>query len=471
MTQKRLTADQSARERLVGASMSLPAAFVETMQVQLGSEWLRFEQSLEEPPPVSLHYNRSKPGETVLFAGPAVPWNPQAVYLEERPVFTLDPHFHAGRYYVQEAGSMLLAPILQQIQAASDRPFQAALDLCGAPGGKTSLLLNYLPQECLVVANEVIKNRYAVLRENLVKWGRANVISTQGDSSQFEALAGLFDLVLVDAPCSGEGLFRKNRKARAEWSTDHVQFCASRQRRILHNALSLVREGGFLIYSTCTYNAQENDENVNWICAQGGFEVFSLSLPEKWGIVSTQVGQQCYPHRTRSEGFYVSVLQKTGVARKPGKVRPLRYFTKADKAMKHAGAAWLSPKKDWDFLTDPQGQLYFMEERHRDLLARLSSAFAKIMPGTLLGTIKGRHLIPAHALALSVHQGEALPGIEVDQTTALAFLRKQDLKDYLPAPVTGWQLIRYDGYGIGWVKVLPRRVNNYLPKQYRIRMD
>jgi 16S rRNA C967 or C1407 C5-methylase (RsmB/RsmF family)/NOL1/NOP2/fmu family ribosome biogenesis protein len=448
----------------------LPGAFVEAMQAQLGPEWFDFEQSLAEVAPVSLHYNHRKAGETPLFSGTEVPWNPSAIYLEERPVFTLDPHFHAGRYYVQEAGSMLLVPVLQQIQAAANRPFRRALDLCGAPGGKTTLLLNYLPDDCLVVANEVIKSRYAILRENLMKWGRANIITTQGDSNQFSSLSGIFDLVLVDAPCSGEGLFRKNPRARAEWSPDHVQLCASRQRRILHNAMELVREGGFLIYSTCTYNSQENDDNVNWICEQGDFEVFSLSLPEKWGVVDTKSGHQCYPHRTRSEGFYISVLQKTGASKKPAKVRPLRYFSATGKAVDKLSAHWLSPNGDWQVLTDPQEELYCIDKRYLNLLARLSHTTLRMTPGTPLGVLKGRDLIPAHALALSVEQSTAISGIEVERAAALAFLRKQELKDHLDTDRTGWQLIRYHGYGLGWVKVLPRRINNYLPKQYRIRM-
>ena len=440
------------------------------MQGQLGSEWSAFEQALETNPPVSLHFNLAKPSTTRLFQGEPVPWNENAVYLEERPVFTLDPHFHAGRYYVQEAGSMLLVPLLKQIQEASATTFQYALDLCGAPGGKTTLLLNYLPDDCLVVSNEVIKSRYNILRENMAKWGRANIISTQGDSEQFAELSGLFDLVLVDAPCSGEGLFRKNVKAREEWSLDNVQLCASRQRRILANALPLVREGGFLIYSTCTYNSLENDQNVAWLCEQGDFEVFEVSLSEKWGLVRTESGFQCYPHRTKSEGFYVSVLQKKGTAVKARKAPPLRYFSKAAKAAEKTVSSWLSPKKEWTLLTDPQQQLYLIHKQHKDFLARLSQSFSRITPGTPLGTIKGKDLIPAHEWALSVNQSSSIAGLEVDLETALAFLRKQDLQTYLGTTDTGWQLLRYDGFGLGWVKVLPRRVNNYLPNHLRVRM-
>lgn len=441
------------------------------MQSMLGSEWSDFEQSLEQAPPVSLHFNHLKANQNQLFSGENIPWNPTGIYLDDRPVFTLDPNFHAGRYYVQEAGSMLLVPILQQIQQASDRSFRAALDLCAAPGGKTTLLLNYLPEDCLVVANEVIRNRFTILRENLLKWGRANTISTQADPEKFAPLAGLFDMILVDAPCSGEGLFRKHQKARVEWSPDHVQFCASRQRRILHETLDLVREGGFLVYSTCTYNPLENDDNVEWICSQGGFEVFSLSLPESWGVVNTPSGYQCFPHRSRSEGFYVSVLRKTGSSRRPGKVPPLRYFSKVNKIAEKVASSWLSPKVEWQLLCNPKGGLYFLDQKHLEILARLSQNVPRIVPGTPLGMIKGRDLVPAHALALSIHKAESIESVAVNQDLALAFLRKQELNGRLAESGTGWRLISYNGYGIGWVKMLPNRINNYLPKQYRIRID
>lgn len=451
--------------------MSLPKAFVEQMQAQLGPEWPDFAAALEASPPVSIHYNRAKAAEQPLFTGHPVPWNTEAVYLETRPVFTLDPHFHAGRYYVQEAGSMLLVPALQQIQQARGETIRTALDLCGAPGGKTTLLLNQLPDDCLVVTNEVIKHRFNILYENRIRWGRSNVINTQGDSAQFARMSGLFDLVLVDAPCSGEGLFRKNPQAREEWSAEHVQFCASRQRRILHNALPLVSEGGFLIYSTCTYNPQENDQNVEWICEQGGFEVFPLDLPEAWGIAATRSGYQAYPHRSRSEGFYLSVLQKTAPGPTASKIPTLRYFTKASRATIQTVAHWLPTQQEWEVVSDPQEQLYLLHPGHLGVLARLSSAFSKIVPGISMGTLKGKQLVPGHALALAAHGTEALPGIEVNQEAALAFLRKQELRDYLADSPDGWQAIRYDGYGLGWVKVLPRRVNNYLPKSYRIRME
>ncbi|MEM6377359.1 MAG: RNA methyltransferase [Bacteroidota bacterium] len=402
-----------------------------------------------------------------LFDGPIVPWNNSGQYLPERPSFTLDPNFHAGRYYVQEAGSMFLAFLLKQIQ--TQHHIKTALDLCAAPGGKTTLLLNHLPDDSLIVANEVIKSRYGILQENLVKWGRSNVISTQGDSQQFAELAGQFDLVLVDAPCSGEGLFRKTPASMKEWSRDHVQLCEHRQRRILSNAMPLVREGGFLIYSTCTYNPYENDGNVRWMMEQGGFDLYPLDLPEDWAIKQTKGGYQFYPHRTTSEGFYISILQKNAQERSAKKLPSLRYFSLAGKSDKEIVNNWVANIDNYKIIQDPKQNLFLLPRPHQTMLVRLSQFFSKITPGTPLGIIKGKDLVPDHAWALSIHQHEQIPSVTLDLASTLSFLRKQDFA--LPDGHTskGWHLINYQEFGLGWVKVLQNRINNYFPNHLRIR--
>lgn len=449
--------------------MSLPAHFVQTMQSQLGMEWPYFVAALETLSPTSIHYNLAKTSDQQLFKGETIPWNKTGQYLPERPSFTLDPHFHAGRYYVQEAGSMFLAFLLKQLQLQHN--IKVALDLCAAPGGKTTLLLNHLPADSLIVANEVIKSRYRILQENLAKWGRSNVISTQGDSQQFADLAGQFDLVLVDAPCSGEGLFRKNPKAMGEWSPDNVQLCESRQRRILANAMPLVQEGGFLIYSTCTYNAKENDGNVDWMIKQGGFSIHQVDYPSDWGITSTKNGYQFYPHRTQSEGFYISVLQKISKEKTIRKVPPMRYFSLAGKSEKEVVSNWVKGIENFILLQNPNGDLFILPGKQQEILTRLSPRFSRITPGTPLGTIKGKDLVPDHAWALSIHQNTQIKRIDLALEPALAFLRKQNFS--LPDAIqsVGWHLVSYQNYGIGWVKVLPKRINNYLPNQLRIRKN
>jgi 16S rRNA C967 or C1407 C5-methylase (RsmB/RsmF family)/NOL1/NOP2/fmu family ribosome biogenesis protein len=445
---------------------ALPAAFEARMQDQLGPDWAAFAEALKRPPPVSINYNRAKT-EAPIYEGSPVLWNRTAQYLPERPSFTLDPHFHAGRYYVQEAGSMFLAYVVEQLRQTQD--FSTALDLCGAPGGKTTVLLNALPDDCIVVANEVIKSRYAILRENLAKWGRANVIATHADSERFSPLARRFDLVVVDAPCSGEGLFRKTPDATKEWNPENVAICESRQQNILDHTMPLIAPGGILIYSTCTYNKGENDDQLARILEKGGFETVSFDLPEDWGIMPTGLGYQFYPHRTRSEGFYLAVLRKEGKATNRSSKTPMRYFTKVHKATEQAALSWLAPEAQLSILTTPKGQLYAVPDGALPLLSILSQSLPRLDPGTPVGLMKGKHLIPDHALSLSLHLHPDTPVADLDKDTALDYLRKAAL----PARPgqKGWHLMRYDGWGIGWGKVLPNRVNNYFPNHLKIKLQ
>lgn len=447
--------------------LQLPSEFVSLMKAQLGPDWPAFEAALHTAPPVSVTYNRAKT-ETPLMQGQPVPWHAAGQYLPERPSFTLDPHFHAGRYYVQEAGSMLLAHFLKELQ--QERPLRTALDLCAAPGGKSALLLNALPPNCTLVANEVIKSRYAVLRENLAKWGRANIIATQADSSLFAPLAGQFDLVLTDAPCSGEGLFRKTPEAAAEWSLNNVQLCESRQQRILANALPLVAPGGFLLYSTCTYNRRENDGNIAWAIAQGqgSLSVFQPELPADWGITPTEYGFQCYPHRTRSEGFYLAVLKKEEDPAAKQRPAKLKYYEPADKRQQSLTAPWVNDTDGFQMLSAPQGWLSLLPDSAMPLLAALTQALPRVDPGTPLGSIKGKDLVPAHELALSIHSAPELPRLELTEAQTLDFLRKAPMEVPQGAK-PGWRIMAYDGWGLGWAKLLPKRINNYLPKALRVR--
>lgn len=436
------------------------------MQDQLGQDWPAFTQSLSSPPPVSINYNRAKAAGP-LYEGTPVPWNDSGQYLPERPSFTLDPHFHAGRYYVQEAGSMFLAYVLEQLQR--EQTFRTALDLCGAPGGKTTVLLNALPTDCTVVANEIIKSRYAILKDNLAKWGRANVIATHADGERLAPLARRFDLVVADAPCSGEGLFRKTPEATREWSPENVAICENRQRDIVRQTLPLVAPGGVLIYSTCTYNEGENDQQVAGILEKGDFEALNFELPAEWGITPTRFGYQFYPHRTRSEGFYLAVLRKSGTPAGRVSKAPLRYFSKAPGATEQAVAPWLDPNSSLALLTTPKGQLYAVPKEGLPLLGALSQSLSKIDPGTPVGVMKGKQLVPDHALSLSLHLHSDLPVAALDEEEALAFLRKAPLPPR--AGQKGWHLMQYQGWGIGWGKLLPNRINNYFPNYLRVRMS
>ena len=342
------------------------------------------------------------------------------------------------------------------------------MDLCAAPGGKTTLLLNQLADDCIVVANEVIKSRFQVLKDNLAKWGRANVIATNADSKYFGPLEGRFDLVLVDAPCSGEGLFRKTPEARKEWSPENVQLCQSRQKRILSNALPLISEGGYLIYSTCTYNFEENDHNVDWIIEQGDFEPVNLSIPDAWGVHTTKNGYQFYPHRTRSEGFYISILRKSDAAFRHKKIPGLKYYQRLSKRERLIPSQWIHEAQQFELYANPKQELFFLNSEASDLFALLSQTLPKVDPGTPLGIVKGKDLVPAHELALSIHLIDEVFKWKVQQEDAINYMRKVDQKPPLFL-VKAWHLVSYEGAGLGWVKVLPNRINNYFPKHLRIR--
>jgi 16S rRNA C967 or C1407 C5-methylase (RsmB/RsmF family)/NOL1/NOP2/fmu family ribosome biogenesis protein len=447
--------------------MDLPAAFAAQMEARLGEEWSALVAALNRPAPTSIRLNPSK-GLAAPPGAVPVPWAAQGYYLPERPSFTLDPALHAGAYYVQEASSMLVHEAVRQLVPA--KPVRA-LDLCAAPGGKSTLLQAALPSGSWLLANEVIRARYQILRENLIKWGAPNVASSSLDSSRFGKLAGYFDLVLVDAPCSGEGLFRKDPAAAEHWSPANVQLCAGRQRRILAEAVSLLAPGGLLLYCTCTYNQDENECNAAWLASSFDLLPERLELPPSWGIVAQGHGYQCYPHRLQGEGFYLAALRQT--EGKPFELPRLkqsapRGYEPLPRAEREALAPWLSQPEDGAFFRDQRGTIAAMPEAGRAELAWLSQALPALDWGIEVGSFKNRDFVPAHALALSPLVSDSLPFAELSREDALRFLRKEPLT--LDPPPSGWTLARWQGLNLGWMKGLQGRLNNYYPKGWRIRM-
>jgi len=292
--------------------MGLPTEFVSQMQKLLGADYQAFKESLNQATPTSIRRNRPKTSPADYEGLDSVAWCDSAYYLKERPTFTLYPSFHAGAYYVQEASSMFTLFAVKRWLKNLEMPLKI-LDLCAAPGGK-STLLRELGDQHLIISNEVIKARYRILKENLTKWGATNIITTNHDVKDFQALTGFFDVVLVDAPCSGEGLFRKDPKSRSEWSLNNVQLCTVRQKRILASAAELVAEDGLLIYSTCTYNSSENIGNVDWLAGEMSLRSLKLDFDQEMpcseitGVHAT--GYQFFPHRARGEGFFIAGFRK-----------------------------------------------------------------------------------------------------------------------------------------------------------------
>lgn len=453
--------------------LQLPEAFQTQMKAQLGLDYEHFETELEKPAPVSVRFNPAKvPGnhseKTIAQLAEPVLWQPGAFYLSQRPVFTLDPVFHAGGYYVQEASSMILSEAIRQL-FPSPYPLRA-LDLCAAPGGKSTLLASALPAGSLLLANEVIRSRVSVLKDNLDRWGYTTTFTSNYDPEAFVKLNGFFDVILVDAPCSGEGLFRKDPQAREEWSEEHVQLCAARQRRILSAATKLLAPGGILLYSTCTYNDFENSLNTEWLATNQQLTPLELQLPAEWNVVNKGSGYQLYPHRVAGEGFYFSVFRQT---RGLGfNTKPSRHFDKLKPIHKRQEAAladWLTDSDEFFYMQRSDDTILAAPKDLKEDLLFLDNALPQGVWLKDIGQFKGKDFIPSHSLSLSTSIRTDLPGVELDKDTSLHFLKKEMIE--LPDSPKGWLLARHEGLNLGWMKNLGNRMNNYLPKDWRIRMD
>ena len=439
--------------------ISLPIAFTQRIQQQLGNEAIEFLESLNSTPPVSIRLNPNKASGVLL--NDKVNWCDEASYLNERPVFTLDPRFHAGAYYVQEASSMFIGFALKQVIDFNQS--LTAIDLCAAPGGKTTHLLSLLNDESTLYSNEIISNRNSILRENIVKWGRANAIVTQANANEYASSGLTADIILVDAPCSGEGMFRKDKNAIAEWSEENVQNCSLRQTEIVDAISTCLKEDGILIYSTCTYNEQENDLIIEHLLNNDEFEKVDIqNLPK--GIVSTKYGYQFFPHKIKGEGFYCAVLIYKGETKsepkastfKPAtnfKIQLTEYLSNADDFIpyEHKGELYAMPLNSWKYFQSYQKKLTIRQA------------------GLHIGTLKGDIIIPSHDLALSIHLNPAIERHELDKEKALHYLKGETI--IIDSDFKGWCLATFEGQSLGWMKLIQGRMNNYYPKSSRIKMN
>lgn len=416
--------------------------------------------------PVSVRVNPSKEYELPPNSMP-VAWCEQGYYLPQRPSFTLDPLFHAGCYYVQEASSMFIDFLLKNLLPAEQAV--RALDLCAAPGGKSTLLQAALPEGSLLVANEVIKARSGILAENLSKWGSHNVVVTNNDPSDFAQLSGWFDVLLVDAPCSGSGMFRKDVASIKEWSEENVRLCAQRQQRILADVLPSLAENGLLIYATCSYSTAEDEEILDWLIEDCGLESVNISVPTEWGIISTEstkhkaAAYRFFPHLVKGEGLFVACLRKKHAEpefRYKTKYKLTKIDTRHITPLLHASIAVSLITLQDTVLAIPEG----MEAEVRVLADNfyLRKAGARVGQPTL------KELIPDHDLALSSLLTLDSPRIELTEKQALQYLRREDFD--LETALRGWVLVTYKNIPLGWIKSLPNRFNNYYPKEWRILM-
>lgn len=474
-------------EALCGALVSSSCGVLSDLEC-LGDDFSREEEVCS----VRLNPGKVASLPSLSFDG-VVPWfDVWGRYLRERPLFTVDPLFHGGAYYVQEASSMFVGWVAEQLMEQGD----VVLDLCAAPGGKTTMLASIAATRgAVVVANEVIRARGRVLVENVQKWGTGNVAVTGSDAACFASMGERFDMVFVDAPCSGEGMFRKDVVARQEWSVAGVELCAARQRRVVSDVWGALRVGGVLVYSTCTFNEQENEQNAQWIARELGGEVVEFSssdanlgvgvgvnggLFSESGVVAADGGwgYHFYPHLLRGEGLYMVAIRK--VAELGGGVsssrtgRSERVGRGAGRGLELVSAVQRRELERWVLEGDGLrfavggGNVYAFSELMFEVVEMLRAAAVNLLySGVMMGSLIRDQLKVEHSLALYNRLNcENVDVSVVDRETALQYLRKGNLE--ADGFVHGLSLVEYCGVGLGWIKRIDTRVNNMYPTAWRI---
>lgn len=396
-----------------------------------------------------------------------IPWTEFGYYLESRPSFTFDPLFHAGCYYVQEASSMFLEQALKQTTDLS-KPLKV-LDLCAAPGGKSTHIQSLVSKESLLVSNEVIRARAGVLKDNIIKWGSANVIVTSNDPKDFARLENYFDVIVADVPCSGSGLFRRDADAIDQWSQHNVALCSQRQQRILADVWPALKKDGILIYSTCSYSKEEDEEIMDWMGRELEIKNKKLEIMKEWGIVETSsangnTAYRFWPDKAKGEGFFLACFQKEEgedtrspkIKSKPG------YAGRNETAVVEK---WI--KTDNLDLIKHLDTVYAWPREHSADFSMLLEQLRVLYSGVLVGELMRDKLVPDHALAMSSIVSDNIRQTELNYEQAIRYLQRKELK----IEGKGWQLFTCTGHTLGWANLLPNRVNNYYPKALRILKD
>ncbi|MDE6409215.1 MAG: hypothetical protein K2K81_03080 [Muribaculaceae bacterium] len=413
----------------------LPQGFIEEMRSLLPEEADELFEALQKDAEVSIKLNRRKLSDPSILGYEGlegVRWCDSGYYLPERPRFTLNPLLHAGAFYVQDASSMIYETIMKGIipMAFDTSHHPAVADLCASPGGKTTSIINAIPDGIFVLANEFTPQRVGALKENILKWGYPDMMITNCAVSKLAKAGAGFDVVAVDAPCSGEGMMRKEKMARDQWSKGLIEQCASLQREILDDACRMLKPGGFLIYSTCTFNRQENEEQVEWLVEEKGMAPFDPGFPEEWGLITgIDTPYPCFrfmPHHTRGEGLFVAVMRK-----------------EIDAEEKTVS---LPKLKEW--------------------LRKNVKVVADGIPEKIE---KGRDMVPCSQWALSTtFPSNKFEEIELDEAAALSYLRHEALR--LPSEIgKGFVVVKFKGFPLGFVKNIGTRANNLYPQEWRIR--
>ena len=468
--------------------MILPSHFEDYTRRLMGpSLYEKLIEALRQDAPASIRLNPFKPiipeQEQILNAdirqALRVPWCETGLMLPTRPNFTFDPLLHAGLYYVQESSSMFISEVLQQLV---HEPV-AMLDLCAAPGGKTTATRAALPEGSLLFTNEPMKLRASILSENVQKFGHSDVIVTNNYPKDYRKAGQLFDIILADVPCSGEGMFRKDPNAIDEWSSQNVEKCTALQRSIIEDIWPCLREGGLLVYSTCTFNAHENEENVNWIAQNLGADFVKLQTPDEWNITGSLVDSypvyRFIPGLTPGEGLFMAVLRKHGksenVLREACKAAGKITERKRNKGINRSSApsaditktaSWL---KDNYTIINEDGCIRAIPMWWRPVYNRIKTSLHVIHAGVTMGNVKGRDVVPDTSLALSTAlNAPAFPHAGLTYADALNYLRKEAVTLNAGVP-TGFIIVTYRHQPLGFVKNIGNRANNLYPQEWKIK--
>ena len=457
----------------------VPPELSAKLQLDYPEHAARIVEALETLPTVSLRLNPARtlttPPHAELLDG-AIPWLPaelEGYWLSERPTFALDPLWHAGAYYVQDASAMTLATIWEQLDWHT--PPRLALDLCAAPGGKSTLLRDLLPKETLLVSNEILPKRCKILVENMVKWcGADQMIITQEEPQRLTPLLrGACDLILVDAPCSGEGLMRRDEEARRMWSPQLVADCVTRQRAILQEAMRMLAPEGILLYATCTLNQEENDQMVQWLLDHYPCELIDLSrFAERIaGAYATSYGLHLWPGIVRGEGQYLAALRLTDIVETPSEARKAKGLTRTSR-QELAGLTWLSEPTSADYFTIGDRIYQLTLEAAQLVATAYRERLAVAMPGLEIASMRhqAKGYEPSFALLHhKLYDAIKLPALELPLEEVLRYLRGEALTTETPTE-RGFTIITYRGIPLGLAHSTGTRLNNLYPKPYRLRI-
>ncbi len=450
--------------------MSLPKIFISKIEARLGEEAPAFFNALNNKVPVSIRINPRK-GKHLFSDEEPVPWCEYGKYLKERPAFVFDPLYHAGAYYAQEASSMFFANV---IDFSKDLK---VLDLCAAPGGKSSLLLSFLSKGSLLVSNEMVGKRNSILQENLIKWGYPNLIITKNKAEDFSGLIGFFDVILVDAPCSGEGMFRKDQDAIAQWSEGLVAQCSAIQEHILEQAIPLLAPDGILVYSTCTFEADENENHFQKLYQSHGDALMPLEISSAadWGMTEIEVieddkiqkGYYCFPHKVKGEGLFVAALRSQFNSNvyhgKPAKTS----LRKPNASELEIINQFIGEAISFNIYIDHE-QVYLLPKHLEVDMLFLRSKLEIKKLGIQAGVLIRGVFIPDHDLAMSGLYDLSIPCVALDQRKALEYQQRQAMPP-VEGLAKGWFLYTYQGVALGWAKNIGNRINNHYPAEWRIR--